>query len=144
MKDLLKKIPATNAGFGVTLLRVVLGIIFFKEGSGKLYGWFGGGGWASTCAYFQNLGIPFPELNAFLVGYTEFLGGTALILGLLTRLASIPIGITMITAIFTAHQEGGYHFPLLILAACIALVETGGGRISVDKVLSCHKCPPTE
>lgn len=139
MKDLFSKIVRTQAGLGVSLLRLALGLIFFKEGAGKLFGWFGGGGWAATCAYFQNLGIPFPELNAFLVGYTEFLGGAALVVGLLTRLAAVPIGITMVVALLTAHRGGSYHYPLLILAACLALVEAGGGRISLDRVLTQSK-----
>jgi putative oxidoreductase len=136
MKEWLLKITGTNGGLGVSLLRIVVGLVFFKEGTGKLFGWFGGGGWAATCAYFQNLGIPFPELNAFLVGYTEFLGGTALVLGLLTRLAALPIGITMIVALLTAHRGGPYHYPLLILAVCMALLEAGSGRLSLDRLLS--------
>jgi len=39
----LKKISGTNAGWGVLALRLALGVIFVMEGTGKLYGWFGGG-----------------------------------------------------------------------------------------------------
>lgn len=135
--SLCKKIISSDAHWSVSLLRAVLGFIFFKEGAGKLFGWFGGGGWAATCAYFDTLGIPFPEFNAFLVAGTEFFGGIALFFGILTRLAAIPIGITMIVAILTAHREGGYNYPMLILSSCLLLVAVGGGRFSLDQLFNC-------
>jgi len=132
----LKKISSTNVGWGVLALRLALGVIFVMEGTGKLYGWFGGGGWISTCDYFRQLGIPFPEVNAFFVGYTEFLGGLAFLVGLLVRLAALGIGATMIVAIVTAHLEGGWHYPVTVLAACITLLFLGAGNLSLDKRIS--------
>lgn len=133
---MLKKIFKTNRSYGVAILRLTLGILFFREGAMKLFGWFGGGGWAATCAYFAQLGIPFPEFNAWLVAGTEFFGGIALVLGLLTRLAAIPIGIVMITAILTAHLDGGWAYPLVILVSCLALIEQGAGALSADQFLT--------
>jgi putative oxidoreductase len=133
MKAVLQRIASTQAGITIALMRVVLGVIFFTEGSKKLFGWFGGGGWASTCAFFANLGIPFPGFNAALVGIAEFAGGIALFVGLLTRLAAIPIGFTMVIAIATAHLGGGWHYPLVILVACMVLVQEGGGSLSLDR-----------
>jgi putative oxidoreductase len=133
---MIKKILATRAGLATSLLHIVLGIIFIKEGSGKLFGWFGGGGIADISGYFQNLGIPFPLANAYLVGYTEFLGGIALLAGFLTRLAALPIVITMLVAIFSAHRDGGYNYPLLILASCLVLVQAGGGPFSLDRLMT--------
>lgn len=128
----IQKSFGTQADVSLSLLRVILGMIFFKEGTGKLLGWFGGGGWSATCAYFQSLGIPFPELNAFLVGITEAGGGLALLVGFLTRFAVIPIGITMVVAILTAHRDGGYHYPLLILMICFVFLRAGSGYLSLD------------
>jgi len=136
MWNVIKKVTPTNAGWSVLALRLALGIIFFKEGSGKLFGWFGGGGWESTCAYFDSLGILFPKVNAFFVGYTEFLGGAALFVGCLTRPAALGIGATMVVAIITAHLGGGWHYPLTILTACITLVFLGAGHLSIDQRLS--------
>jgi len=130
----LGRITETQAGWSVLALRLSLGVVFFREGAGKLYGWFDGSGWASTCVYFRNLGIPFPEVNAFFVGYTEFLGGIALCLGFLTRLSSFLIGSTMAVAILTAHlASGGWHYPLTILSSCIVLIFLGGGHLSIDQ-----------
>ena len=120
----------------MSLVRLVLGMIFFREGAMKFFGWFGGGGWASTCAYFAKLGIPFPEFNAWLVAATEFFGGTCFLLGLGSRLAAVGVGITMIVAIFSAHLQGGWGYPLLILASCILLIQAGSGRFSLDRLLS--------
>ena len=131
----IKKIAPTNVGWSVSIMRAVLGGIFIKEGGGKLYGWFGGGGLDSTCIFFTKLGIPFPELNAYLVGGVELYGGMLLLIGLLTRVAALPIAMTMVVAILTAHADGGYNYQLLIIMSCIILMHLGGGSLSLDKKL---------
>lgn len=128
-----------QTGWGTTLLRIVMGAIFFREGAGKLFGWFGGVGFAGTCAFFARLGIPFPELNALLVGWTELLAGIAFLLGFLTRAAVIPIIITMAVAILTAHRDGGWSYPLLIIAASLVLLQADSSLLSLDRFLSYHK-----
>lgn len=131
-----KRFQTTQAGWGIAVLRIVLGYIFIREGSGKLLGWFGGGGFAAACQYFTELGIPFPVLNTFLVSSVEFFGGVALFVGFLTRLAAIPLAIAMVAAIFTAHIGGGWSYPVLIIAVCVALFHNGAGPFSLDKALS--------
>jgi len=131
--NILGRVLKTETGWAVLPLRLALGVIFVMEGTGKLYGWFGGGGWVSTCTFFRDLGIPFPEVNAFLVGYTEFLGGLAFLGGFLVRPAALGIGITMVVAIITAHLDGGWHYPLTVLTSCIALLFLGAGNLSLDK-----------
>lgn len=102
------------------LLRIFLAPIFIKAGYGKLQlgnseagfferfladpnvvAWFGNPDWG--------LGMPLPELMAFMAGWTEFLGGWFLLFGVLTRLISIPLMITMIVAATTAHWDSGWH-----------------------------------
>jgi len=134
--SLFERIFATQAGWAVIALRLSLGVIFFMEGTKKLYGWFDGGGWASTCQYFTQLGVPFPEVTAFFVGYTELLGALGILVGLLTRLAAFGIGCTMVVAILTAHLGGGWEYPLTVLASCIALVFLGAGNLSIDQKIS--------
>ena len=136
IRDFIRMIQKTEAGWGVTAVRLVLGVIFFREGAMKFFGWFGGGGWGATCAYFASLGIPFPELNAWLVAATEFFGGVSFLLGFFTRLAAIPISITMVIAILSAHLQGGWSYPLLILASCFLLIQAGSGRFSLDRFMS--------
>lgn len=139
MKKLFCKISQTHAGFLVSLMRIAVGFIFFKAGAGKLFGWFGGFGIEGVTGFFTKLGIPFPAFNAYLVGYTEFIGGILMMLGLLTRLVSIPFCIIMIIAIFTAHKDGDFYYPLMILMSSLTLVEVGGGILSADKLILSNK-----
>ncbi len=62
--------------------------------------WFGNTEWG--------LGLPFPELLANLAAWTEFLGGWLLLVGLLTRLVSIPLMFTMIIAMTSVHADNGW------------------------------------
>ncbi|ALO42150.1 HvfX family Cu-binding RiPP maturation protein [Pseudoalteromonas phenolica] len=62
--------------------------------------WFGNSEWG--------LGLPFPDLLAFLAGWTEFIGGWLLLFGLLTRLVSIPLIFTMMVAISSVHWDNGW------------------------------------
>lgn len=133
------KLFSTEAPLAVSLLRVVIGWIFVQEGLGKLLGWFGGGGLEATSAYFGGLGIPFAEFCAHLVAYSESLCGVAFIFGFMVRPAAIIIGIIMAVAIVTAHRQGGFNFPLLLLAACIVFLQVGAGVISLDRLLTRRK-----
>lgn len=67
---------------------------------------------ANVVAWFGNtewgLGLPFPELLAFLAGWSEFLGGILLLLGLMTRAVAIPLMITMLVAATTVHMDNGW------------------------------------
>tara|TARA_R110002050_G_scaffold204327_3_gene339787 strand:+ start:31944 stop:32519 length:576 start_codon:yes stop_codon:yes gene_type:complete len=67
----------------------------------------------ATIAWFGNeewgLGLPFPEIQAYLAATTEFLGVWMLIFGIGTRIISIPLIFTMIMAIFTVHIDHGWY-----------------------------------
>lgn len=139
MSSLLCRITETHAGILVSLMRLLVGFIFFKAGAGKLFGWFGGFGIEKVIGFFTNLGIPYPQYNAYLVGGVEFFGGILMLLGLLTRLVSIPFCIIMLTAIFTAHKDGDFYYPLLIFAACLTFIEVGAGSLSLDKCIGKKK-----
>src|SRR3990172_6032337 len=92
---------ATSWLWGIAIVRVVLGVIFFAHGAQKVLGWYGGRGLKATTGYFTSLGMPLPI--AYLVCFFEFLGGIGLILGLLTRLSALGIIIVMIGAIVKVH-----------------------------------------
>ncbi|MCT4624554.1 MAG: DoxX family protein [Schleiferiaceae bacterium] len=61
-----------------------------------------------TIWWFESLGIPFPELNAYLSATIEILGVVLLVLGLLSRFISIPLIVTMLVAIKTVHIDHGW------------------------------------
>lgn len=87
-------------------LRVYLAPVLMQAGYNKLShfddtaAWFGNPDWG--------LGLPFPELMTALAAGTEFFGAILLILGLFTRLISIPLMITMLVAAFTVHWQNGW------------------------------------
>ncbi|MCC5826683.1 DoxX family protein [Alkalimonas sp.] len=140
---LLKKLSATDAGWGALALRVPVGIIFAAHGAQKLFGWFGGYGLAATGGWMESIGLAPGVLMAFLAGSAEFFGGLALIAGVLTRPAAAVLALTMLVAIFAVHFENGlfmsnngYEFGLALLAASVSLAFSGAGKASVDAALS--------
>lgn len=88
-------------------LRLYLVPIFWVAGMNKFRSW------DNTVAWFGNpdwgLGLPFPELMAFLAASSEVLGAVLLLVGLAVRWISIPLMITMIVAMFTVHWQHGWQ-----------------------------------
>ena len=138
----IQKLLSSQAGIGGLALRVPVGTILAAHGAQKLFGWFGGYGLEGTGQWMASIGLTPGYLMATLAGSAEFLGGLALILGLLTRPAALVTAFTMVVAILTVHlnnglfmSNNGYEFALSLLAATSALVFLGGGRFSLDKLL---------
>lgn len=127
--------------WGITLVRVVVGIVFLVHGSRSLFviGFYG------VADGFERLGIPLPLGFAVLVTLVEFLGGMALILGLFTRPAASALAIEMLVAILLVHlpngffsMNHGFEYPLVLFAANAGLLLAGSGRAALDKVLAAH------
>lgn len=138
-----RRLLATQAGWGPLALRIPAGIIFAAHGSQKLFGWFGGYGLQGTGQWMESIGLAPGTLMALLAGSAEFFGGLALIVGLLVRPSAAALAIAMTVAIFTAHlshglfvANNGYEYALTLLAVALALVVAGGGRASADRALS--------
>jgi len=143
----MKRLMSTSNDVALTMLRVVLGVVFFAHGAQKMLGWFGGFGFHGTMGAFTQMGMP--AALAFLIICTEFFGGLGLIVGLLTRIAALGIGGLMVGAIFMVHlpngffmnwmgtQKGeGFEFHLLALAMAAALLLRGAGAFSLDRALA--------
>ena len=102
----MRKLFSTPNDLTLTVVRLVLGIVFFAHGAQKMLGWFGGYGFHGTMGFFtQQMGIPAPL--AFLAICAEFFGGLGLIFGLLTRIAAFGIIVNMLVAIITVHHVNG-------------------------------------
>ncbi|NBC83683.1 MAG: DoxX family membrane protein [Bacteroidetes bacterium] len=97
---------------------------------------------AGIAEWFGSMNYPFPLLNAYLAATTEALGVVLLLLGLGTRIISIPLMITMLVAIFTVHLgngfaagDNGFEIPLYYLLMLLVLLTQGAGKISVDALI---------
>jgi putative oxidoreductase len=122
-------------------------VVFFAHGAQKLLGWFGGAGVKDTMrTMHQFLGLPMPL--AFLAIATEFFGGAGLIVGLLSRLAALGIGVTMVVAIlmvngryglflnwFGDRKGHGFEYHLLAVALAVVIIARGSGALSLDRLL---------
>jgi len=125
----LKSIP-------LLLLRLVLAYGFYGPAKMKV------GNIEGIISWFESINIPLPALNAYMATGTEALGVVLLLLGLGTRIISIPLIITMIVAIVTVHLpngfeagSNGFEIPLYYMIMLLTLVIFGSGKFSVDRIL---------
>jgi putative oxidoreductase len=139
---------ATSPSWAITVVRIVLGVIFFAHGSQKVLGWFGGYGLKGTTGWLVSTGLPLPV--AYAVCFFEFLGGIGLLLGLLTRLAALAVIVVMVGAIAKVHWRHGFFINwalaqgkghgmeanLAFIAMAVACLIAGAGALSVDAVLA--------
>ncbi|HEY6881174.1 MAG TPA: DoxX family protein [Polyangiales bacterium] len=116
--------------------RLAIGLLFLSTGWGKV------NDLARVTEFFTSLHIPFPGFHAVLVGYSELLCGAAITTGLLTRLATLPLIVSMFVAILTARLDdvqglfdliGLEEFTYMVLLTMLLIL--GPGRASVDRWL---------
>ena len=129
---------AERAAFlGPLLARLTLGVAFVSSGWGKIHNL------DKVTEYFTELGIPAPHIQAVFVSWVELVCGALVLVGLATRLASIPLICTMIVALITAKAEdiagvsdlvGTIEFTYIALAAWLTV--SGAGAVSLDRVLA--------
>jgi len=121
---------------GPTLARLTVGVVFIGTGWGKLHTL------SEVSDYFASLHIPAPALQARIAAGTEFFGGILVLCGLFARLASIPLGFTMVVAILTAKRAeidglsslvGFEEWSYLVFFIWIALA--GPGPLSLDALV---------
>jgi putative oxidoreductase len=120
-------------GLALLLGRLAVGLLFVSTGWGKVHNI------PKVTAFFTELGIPAPGFHAVLVGWSELLCGAALVVGLFTRLATIPLVVSMTVALLTA-KRGDIHglfdlvgqdeFTYWVVLVMIAIL--GPGRIAFD------------
>jgi putative oxidoreductase len=119
------------------LARITVGWVFLQAGWGKIHNI------DRVIGFFQSLGLPAPVFQAHLVAYTECIGGILLIVGLATRLASIPLAIIMIVALRTALAADASSFSALTgiseylyIVLLVWLMIAGPGKIALDAVVA--------
>ena len=113
--------------------RLVLGAILLIHGWGKVIPRGSLYNFANTVSH---LGLPY--WLGYVAAFTEFFGGIALILGLLTPIAALGVAIEMAVAILKVHLKHGligpqgYEFPLSVLALALFLLADGPGYLALD------------
>ena len=136
-------------GFGLLVLRLVVGLTMAGHGAQKVFGWWGGPGikaWTEGVARMRiRPAVPF----AWLAALAELGGGLLLAFGFLSPLGSLAIIGTMLVAIATVHwpngfwnTKRGYEFNLTLIAAVLALGLAGPGTYSVDQAVGFHLPEP--
>ncbi len=127
------------SGWATIPLRVAIGIIFAAHGWQKF-----AGGLDRVAQFFGSVGIPLPEVFAFIVAFVELVGGIGLIVGFFTRYWALLLSIIMIVAIFTVKLPNGllgmpgrpgYELDLALLVGCLALLLLGPGPISLERAI---------
>jgi putative oxidoreductase len=122
------------------VMRLFWGWQLFLTGKGKLMNL------DKTAGFFESLHIPMPKLNALMAGSVECFGGLLLLLGLGSRLVSIPVAFTMIIAYVTADREAIMGIftdpdkftgaaPFLFLLTAIVMLAFGPGCLSLDAII---------
>ena len=135
--------PLTNrqANVALTVLRVIAGATFVAHGAQKLFVF----GFAGVSGAFAQMGVPAAGVMGPFIALLEFFGGIALVLGLLTRLASVGLAFDMLGAIMLVHGKNGfflpqgYEFVLALFAMSATLMLTGAGDFSLDGLIGRRK-----
>jgi len=129
---------ATQSTVARTVLRLVVGVIFFAHGWQKIFDYTIPG----TQAAFTQMGVPAAQLVAPAIGFLELLGGAAIIVGVLVRPVAILLALDMLGALFLVHapagifaDKGGYELVLVLSAGAAALAIVGAGRFSIDALV---------
>lgn len=128
--------------WGPIFLRLALGTVFMAHGWAKL------GTPLGTPEGFNidDWNWPYPVFWAWVVALVETFGGLLIVVGFFTRLAALLIGAVMTTAIIKVRGVqgfvGGFELEFSLLMIALALVFTGGGRLSIDRDVLGWGAPP--
>jgi putative oxidoreductase len=149
---MLRKLFKTDGNIVGLVARIVLGLVILPHGLQKLVGAFGGYGFSNTMEYFTSTGIP--VIIAFLIIMAESFGSLGLITGFLSRFSAFGISLVMLGAIMLVHlpngffmnwsgqQQGeGFEFHILALGLALLVMIFGGGKWSIDKLISSRLFP---
>jgi putative oxidoreductase len=144
-RDRALNITQKLAWLGPLVARITLGVLFVSTGWGKVHSL------AKVTAYFSELGIPFPGIQAPMVSFIELIGGALLVIGLGSRFAAVPLMGSMLVAILTAQRENVHGLPDLFglvewtyFALLLWVALAGPGKISLDHVLFSRNRAPTK
>lgn len=125
-----------NPELGLTILRIVLGVIFIAHGWPKV------GNIEATVGFMESLSVPLPVVTAWLLAGLELGGGLLLIAGFLVTPVSMLLAAHMLMGIVLVHAANGFYvidrgaggieFNLILAASAMMLVFGGPGLAALD------------
>jgi len=122
-----------NINFILLLLRITVGVLMLTHGVGKFIHLFG----SEPIKFPDPIGLG-ATTSLALATFAEVLCSILLIIGLITRLATIPLIITMLVAAIIVHADDGFgrqELPLFYAATYLAIAIAGAGKFSLDNWL---------
>jgi len=125
---------SNNVNIALLVLRVVIGIFMLTHGWGKMQSLFSG----EPIQFSDPIGMGATS-TLILAVFAEVLCSILLIIGLSTRLAAIPLLITMLVAAFIVHINDGFgrqEFALLYAVIYLSIALIGAGKYSLDYLIS--------
>lgn len=142
LKEKMEMVLDKGKDASLLFMRLILAYGFYEPMMGKwadigvVAKWFG-----------EDLGLPFPLLNAYMAASTEALGVALLTLGLGVRFISLPLMVIMVVAITTVHLvngfsagENGFEIPLYYMIMLFVLATHGGGKWGIDWLFAKKSC----
>ena len=133
----LTNLDLPKVDIGLLLFRIAIAGLMLTHGTPKLLRFFG----SEEISFADPLGLGEPLTFTFAV-FAEFICSVLILIGLGTRLAVIPLIITMAVVVFVVHPEDGFgrqELPLLYLAGFVLLFFTGSGKYSLDHYFLAQK-----
>jgi membrane protein len=129
--------PAVRDG-ALFVLRLVLGFVFIAHGWQILFA----DGAAATAQIFAAAGVPQAQMSAWVAGVSQLVGGSMLIVGLLTTAVAGALALLVLAAAYFVHFDhgvfvanNGFEYVLVLMASLMMIVVFGSGRASLDAVL---------
>ncbi len=129
------------------LARVALGIVIFPHGAQKVLGWFGGPGIDGALGFYTSMGVP--AFLGWMAMTIELVGGIALIVGILGRIAAFAVALNMVVAVIQMHwmvgffmnwdgqlRGEGFEFHILAVTLALIVIIRGSGALSLDRVIT--------
>ncbi len=117
------------------ILRLSVGWVFIYHGAQKSFGAFGGPGVNGFGKWLFSIQVPYPEVSAWLASGAELICGTALVLGIYARWATLPLVVVMLVAIIYVHGPNGFNimnkgfeYNFILIAALMTIFLQGPSK----------------
>lgn len=135
------------------LARLALGIVIFPHGAQKVLGWFGGPGIDGALGFYTSMGVP--AFLGWMAMTIELVGGIALIVGILGRVAAFAVALDMVVAVIQMHwmvgffmnwdgqlRGEGFEFHILAVTLALIVIIRGSGALSLDRAITTRPVVP--